>query len=457
MKIVVIGGAGVRTPLLMPALARRQERLDLRQVVLVDRDEARLELMAPLIQHAAQRHNATFDLSWTTEAAEALTGADAVITTIRVGGEEARVLDERIARRHGVLAQETTGVGGFAMALRSIPVIAEYAQMMREMCPHAWLLNFTNPAGLVAQAMVTQFPDLKVAGICDTPMGLQSAVAHAFQRRPDQVSARFFGLNHLSWLAEAVIDGENVVPRIVADPELASRIEELSLFEPGLLRLLGILPNEYLYFYYYRERAVANIASAEETRGEQVRRLSRELIQELREIDPAANPTSAHHRYQRYLHSRHGSYLAMETGGAIQHQGDRETESDPQAEGEGYAGVALDILAPAGKLAEVVANVPNGGAIPGMRADDAVEVTCHRDATGLHPVPFERVPEEELLLMQTVKQYERLTVEAIRTHSRQSAIEALMTHPLIGSYSLAEGLLSDILKVHRQYVGEWSA
>lgn len=454
MKLVVIGGGGVRTPLLMPALARRQNLIDLRQVVLLDNDEAKLTTMAPLSESAAQRVGATFDLSYTTDAREALRDAGTVITTIRPGGEEARVQDERIALRHGVLGQETTGPGGFAMALRTIPAVAAYAQLMRELCPEAWLLNFTNPAGLVAQALTTRFPDLKIVGICDTPMGLQHALAHLFQRDPSDVPARFFGLNHLSWLPEALVDGENVVPRIAREPALSARIPQLALFEPSLIRLLNMLPNEYLYFYYYRDQAIANIQTAEETRGEQVRRLSAELLHDLRQIDPATNPDAATERYHRYLDSRHGSYMAMETGGTARHESAEETEPEP--EGEGYAGVALDILtASAGKPSSLVANVPNRGAIPGMREDDVVEITCRCDETGVHPVPMEQVPEDALLLMQAVKRYERLTVEAIRDRSRDTAIEALMDHPLVGSYPVAQGLVSAYLDSGRDWVGEW--
>lgn len=455
MKLVVIGGGGVRTPLLMPALVRRQETLDLQQVVLVDNDEAKLTTMAPLSQAAAEREGAEFELEATPQAGEALRGASAVITTIRPGGEEARVLDEHIALQHGVLGQETTGPGGFAMALRTIPAVAAYAKMMRELCPDAWLLNFTNPAGLVAQAITTEFPDLKVVGICDTPMGLQHAVARSVGKPAAEMPARFFGLNHLSWLAEALVDGENVIPRISRNPELIAAIPQLSLFDPELIALIGMLPNEYLYFYYYRDRALANIQNARETRGEQVRRLSAELLDDLRQIDPIANPEQARRRYQAYLDKRHGTYLATESGGKAEHEDDR--SEDPEPEGEGYAGVALDVLtAAAGKPATLVANVPNRGAIPGMQDDDVVEVTCRCDQTGLHPVGLDDVPDDALLLMQAVKRYERLTVEAIRSCSREEAVEALMVHPLVGSYPVAASLVPAYLAAHEEYVGQWA-
>lgn len=458
MKITIIGGAGVRTPLLMSALARRQSQIDLTDVTLVDRDEAKLAVMGPLCRHAANTAGAAFGLDWTTDASEALPGSSAVITTIRVGGEDARVLDERIALERGVLGQETTGPGGFAMSLRTIPAVSAYAEMMRALCPDAWLLNFTNPAGLVAQALSTGFPDVKVVGICDTPTGMHRRVAAAFGRSASQVPIRFFGLNHLSWMAQALIDGENVVPRIIGDPTLARRVPELALFDQDLLRLVGMLPNEYLYFYYYREQAVDHIKAAGETRGEQVRRLSGDLLGDLREVDPAAHPERAWQRYRAYLDSRHGTYMAAETASSGMHAEEERKPEERSEEGEGYAGVALDILTSAqGEPREIVANVPNRGAVPGMREDDVVEVACRSDQTGLHPIPMDSVPEDELLLMQQVKQYERLTVEAVRNHSRECAVEALMNHPLVGSYSLSRSLVDAYLTAHREYVGEWAA
>jgi 6-phospho-beta-glucosidase len=457
MKLTVIGGAGVRSPLLMPALARRQQSIDLRQVVLVDGDEAKLNVMGPLCRHAARRAGATFDVTWTTEIGEALPGTGAVITTIRPGTEGGRVADERIALEHGVLGQETTGAGGFAMALRTIPAVVEIARQMERHCPTAPLLNFTNPAGLVVQALIAQFPQLQIVGICDTPTSMRRQVAAAFNRTTEEVPVRFFGLNHLSWMSEALVDGTNVVPRIVQDPALRAHLPELALFDVEFLQLLGMLPNEYLYFYYYRERALANIRAATETRGQQVQRLSAQLVGDLADIDPAAQPERAWDRYQQYQNERRGTYLAMESGSETTEDSSEHFETDQGDAGEGYGGVALDILTAAtGHPSELVVNVPNDGAIAGMRDDDVVEVACRCDDQGIRPIRLDAIPEDQLLLMQAVKRYERLTVEAVATRSRERAVQALLVHPLIGSYSLARGLVTAYLEEHRAYVGEWN-
>lgn len=451
MKLVVIGGAGVRAPLIMPALVRRHAALGLTEVALVDTDEEKLGLITPLVRYAADRQGARFRITATPDAREALPGADGVITTIRVGAEAGRVLDERIALQHGVLGQETTGPAGFAMALRTIPAVAAYAGLMQELCPGAWLLNFTNPAGLVTQALTERYPDMKIAGICDTPTGLHRAVAHAYGQDAARVPVQLFGLNHLSWMTEALVDGENVVPEVIRRPGLRRRIEELGYFDPELLALLGVLPNEYLYYYYYRDQAVAHILAAGETRGEQVQRLSAALINDLREIRPEQHPERAWQRYRAYLNERHGTYMAMETA-TSRHEAE---EVPPGAEGEGYAGVALDILAAEGEPARIIANVPNRGAVPGLRDDDVVEIVCLADHSGLHPIPMEQVPADEYSLMLRVKQYERHTVEAIRTRSRREAIAALMDHPLVGSYPVADSLVKAYLTAHAAHVGEW--
>jgi len=459
MKLAIVGGGGIRTPLLMSALARRQRAIDLQEVQLMDLDEVKLSLIAPLCEHVARSAGATFRLTWTTQSEDALSGARGVITTIRVGGERARAVDERIALDAGVLGQETTGPAGFAMALRSIPAVSKYAAMMRTLCPDAWLLNFTNPAGLVAQAITQAFPDLKIAGICDSPTSLWRDVAAAYGRQSPDVPVRFYGLNHLSWMAEASVDGVNIVPDLLTDEARLRQIRELSLFEPRLLRLIGMLPNEYLYYYYYRNEALAHIRAGGETRGEQILRLSGNLMADLRKIDPTKHPDRALRLYRDYMIRRHSTYMAVETGGSAE-TGDADSEMDNHAQaddGEGYAGVALDILAAAaGGGARVVANVPNRGAIPGMRDDDVVETTCDCDAAGLHPLRLESVNEDALLLMQQVKRYERLTVEAISEGSRDLAIEALLAHPLVGSYPIARALVKAYLLAHRDLVGEWA-
>ncbi len=453
MKITIVGGAGVRTPLFMRSLVRQAPDLGLSVVTLMDRDEEKLALIGALCGEVVRLADNPFALELSTDIRQALVGADFVVTTIRVGQEAGRVLDERIALKHGVLGQETTGPGGFAMALRSIPAILECADLMAEICPAAWLINFTNPAGLVTQAITAARPSLHVAGICDAPPSMLRNVARALDRRTEDLTFDLFGLNHLSWISAARLDGEDLLPRLLADDALLASMPELP-FEPALLRLLGLIPNEYLYYYYYRERAVANIGRARETRSEQIQRLSAALLDHLREADPRRNPERGLAILSDYLLARSGSYMSAETGGTM------DTGVDSVAHGEqsdGYAGVALAVIraVTAGDKPRIVLNTPNRGIISGLDDNDVIETFCTVDQTGVIPLPVGAIPEHAMALIRDVKRYERLTVEAIAQRSRDTAVMALMAHPLVGSYSLATSLVDDYLIAHQPYIGEW--
>jgi len=454
VKLTIIGGAGVRTPLFIRGLGRLAPALGLTQVTLMDVQEEKLNLIGALCRHVLRQAGDPVALDLTTDPRLALSGADFVVTTIRVGNEPARALDERIALNLGVLGQETTGPGGFAMALRSIPAILGYADLMAEVCPNAWLLNFTNPAGLVAQAIADARPAMRVAGICDTPPTMLRVVSHALGRPQEELDFTFYGLNHLSWLAAARYQGEDLLPALLAD-DAALRALPDEPFDPALVRMIGMLPNEYLYYYYYRERALANILAAKESRGEQVARLSAKLLDDLRSVDPARRPDQGMAVYRAYLGTRRGSYMAAETGGQM----DRGADEVALADGnEGYAGVALAVIGAvaSGSAHKLILNLPNRGAIPGLADGDVVEARCLVDGAGAHPLPVDTVPDHALLLMRQVKRYERLTVEAIRRRSRDLAVEALVAHPLVGSYSLATALVEQYLTAHAQYVGQWS-
>jgi len=371
------------------------------------------------------------------------------------------VLDERIALRHGVLGQETTGPGGFAMALRSIPAILGYARLRDELCPNAWMFNFTNPAGLVAQAL-HDAGFARAVGICDSANGAQAAIAPRLGCAANDLRPEVFGLNHLSWTRRVMYRGEDVLPRLLADPEVL-RETRLNIFEPALVRHLGMWLNEYLYYFYYAERAVAAISAEERTRGEEVLMLNRDLLAQLQQLDLARDFDAALAVYYRYERRRSSTYMHYAQQDApTPEEADALfsttfLEVDPH-EGEGYAGVALDIMAAltTGEPHYTALNVPNAGAIAGMAADDVVEVSCVVDGDGVHPLPIGTIPDGPALLMQVIKRYERLTVRAVAERSRALAIDALMAHPLVLSYSRARALVDEYLAAHAPYVGEWA-
>ena len=461
MKLTVIGGGGVRAPLFVASALRRAAALGLDEICLMDVDGPKLALTGALAQGVARKAGSPMRVTTTTDARQALDGASFVVTTIRIGGDEGRVLDERIALRHGVLGQETTGPGGFAMALRSIPAILGYARLRDELCPDAWMFNFTNPAGLVTQAL-HDAGFARAVGICDSANGAQEAIAARLGCAANDLRPEVFGLNHLSWTRRVTYQGEDVLPRLLADPEVL-RETRLNIFEPALVRHLEMWLNEYLYYFYYAERAVAAISAEERTRGEEVLMLNRDLLAQLKQLDPARDLDAALAAYYRYERRRSSTYMHYAQQDApTPEEADALfsatfLEVDPH-EGEGYAGVALDIMAAltTGEPRYTALNVPNNGAIAGMAVDDVVEVSCVVNGDGVHTLPIGAIPDGPALLMQVIKRYERLTVRAVAERSRALAIDALMAHPLVLSYSRARALVDEYLAAHAPYVGEWA-
>jgi 6-phospho-beta-glucosidase len=457
MKITVIGGGGVRTPRIIPSLVRRAERLDLRELWLMDIDGAKLELIGGLCQALAKQQGAPFQVILSTDPRESIRGARHIITTIRPGFEEGRAVDERIAFRHGVLGQETTGAGGFAMAMRSLPAILEYCRLADELAPGAWIYNFTNPAGLVAQGL-TDAGVQRVVGICDSANGAQNAASRYLGVSLERVRHEVFGLNHLSWTRSVRVDpdpdgtgGEEMLPALLADPRFVESTH-MSMFDPDLRESLGMFLNEYLHYFYHRDEALAALLAKPETRGEEVVRLTRELLDRLQAVDAAKNPQAGLAVYHDVMGKRGATYMAH-----ARHAKPRQTVQTVEADDEGYAGVALGCVEAitTGAPHFTGLNVPNNGAIAGMADDDVVEVSCVIGSEGPQPLYVGDVPEGQYLLMRDVKRYERLASQAILQRSRKFAAEALTAHPLIGSYPLAKTLVDEFIEAHQDTVGTW--
>ncbi len=453
MKLTIIGGGGIRTPLAIPPILRRAERLGITELSLMDINEEKLRFFGSLSREQIRLEGNPFQISLTTDARSALEGADFVITTIRVGDDYARVLDERVALRHGILGQETTGAGGFAMALRSIPAILGYAQLLKQMNPYAWILNFTNPAGMVTQALRDQGFE-RTIGICDSANSAQKSVANWHGILANEMRAEVFGLNHLSWTRSVTHEGQDWLAPLLHNPDFQSGTF-LHLFDPELIEDLGMWLNEYLYYWYYSKQAVEQMKDEELTRGEAIMAWNQELLDQLRQVDVENNPLAAREYYNRYMTRRVGSYMksdemmAEEEHASVGYLGHEEEE--------GYMGVALDTILSlhTGEVLFTALNVPNEGAIACMDPQDVVEVSCQIDGNGIHPVKIGAIPEHQELLMRTVKLYEKLAVEAIIERSRSKAAKALMIHPLIYSYPLAKQLVREYLEVHADNIDVW--
>jgi 6-phospho-beta-glucosidase len=450
MKITILGAAGVRTPLIVRAMAFRQEQLGLDELALMDLDADRLGLIGALTEPMEQAGQLNFHISRTTDARQALASADFVITTFRVGGIESRIVDERVPLDLGYLGQETTGPGGFAMGLRSIPVILDYVKLMEQVCPQAWLVNFANPAGMLAEAVLRATGWQRVAGICDAPSSMaRVAAALAGAPEPD-IFLDYFGLNHLGWVRAVIHNQRDYLPQFLEMLQTIGSFPGLP-FDPRFLITLRMIPNEYLYYYYHSQEAVKNILNAGQTRGESIAALNHQLFDELRRLKAGGDVDGMQATYQAYIEKRGQSYMVKETGRSHNPR-DFTPEVAEAIAGEGYAGVALNLIESlkGAKPRQMILNVPNRGAIHGMGSDDVVEIPAFVGHDQIRPLAVGEVPAQCLGLIQQVKAYEQLTIQAALEGSYNLAVEALIVHPLVRDASAARQILDGYIQRHGQ-------
>jgi alpha-galactosidase/6-phospho-beta-glucosidase family protein len=443
MKITLLG-AGVRAPFVLRGLAASRADLGLEEVVIHDTDATRLGVMAALGGYLASEWGAGYVVSGDPDPRSAVSGARFVFSAIRPGQEAARAVDEDVPLKHGVLGQETTGPGGFAMALRTIPAMLSYAQIIKEAAPDALLVNFTNPVGIVMQAL-HDHSRVRAVGICDGPIAMQRSVAEFLGIPREQVHADYFGLNHCGWIHRVLVDGRDRLPELLERfEELQAADEQWRPFDPALVRAVGMLPMEYLYFYYYRDQAVAHIRGSGSSRGRQLQDLNEALWPALGQLVSTGDLHGARQAWERAMGERDATYFAREQGTTMPIEAD---EPSDVFEGEGYEGVATAVMAAAVRRRKIplILNVPNKGAIGGLRDDDVVEVTCLADEHGAHPIAQGRMPDQQLALIDQVKVFERLTVAAAVEGSYDAALCALLAHPLVPSYPVARAILDDYL------------
>jgi 6-phospho-beta-glucosidase len=437
-------GSGVRAPFVLRGLAAGQEELGLDEVVLHDTDPERLDLMTALGRHLCSQWGARFSVRGEADARTAIGGARFVFSAIRPGQERARAVDEEVPLKFGVLGQETTGPGGFAMALRTIPAMLGYARLIEEEAPDALLVNFTNPVGIVCQAL-HDHSEVRFVGICDGPISMHRSVASFLDLPRERVHVDYAGLNHCGWIHRVLVDGGDRLPELLERfDELQAADEEWRLFDAELVRSIGMLPMEYLYFYYYRDRAVSYIHGSGSSRGRQLQALNDALWPALRTSVDADDLPGARAAWERAMVERGATYFARERGEMVSDGVDEEEGPVGDAfEGEGYEGVATAVMAAAvrRRSTPLILNVPNRGAIGGLLDDDVVEVTSLADEHGAHPLAQGTLPETALDLIRQVKLYERRTVTAAVEGSYEAALDALLAHPLVASYPAAKAVL----------------
>lgn len=453
MKITVIGGGGVRSMFLAKSIAQKAQRLHIDELCFMDNNEQKLRIYGGMAAHVAKLLCPEMKFSLTSDAVEAVKDADYVITTIRVGEDDMRAKDERIALNKGVLGQETTGAAGFSFAMRSVPALAEYCELIKKYSKKdVKVFNFTNPAGVVSQTLRDMGYDFTY-GICDAPSGMLRSFALLYGESPDDIVGEVYGLNHLSYFKSIKLCGKEIMPELIENDD-AYKNSDMRYFSKALLRDRKAVLNEYLYYFYYREQAVENILNADKTRGEQIRDINKNMTAELSQMDVENDFEGCLEVFNKWYGMREGSYMASETG--VKRTAPWKFNIYEEDDG-GYAGVALKFIenAQSGTTGTMIMCIPNENSIDGLRADDVVEITCDVNSNGCTPHHIGEVDEQNLELIRRVKVYERLSSKAIRNKDKSAAIQALTLHPLVNSYSLACALAEEYIEHNKEYSNGW--
>ncbi|WPB93197.1 6-phospho-beta-glucosidase [Streptomyces malaysiensis] len=417
MKLAVVGGGSTYTPELIDGFARLRDALPLEELVLVDPAADRLELVGGLARRifAKQGHPGT--ISWTDDLDAGVDGADAVLLQLRVGGQAARNQDETWPLECGCVGQETTGAGGLAKALRTVPVVLDIAERVRRRNPDAWIVDFTNPVGIVTRALLTA--GHRAVGLCNVAIGFQRKFARLLGVEPGEVTLEHVGLNHLTWERSVRIggtDGEDVLPKLLA--EHGGAIAGDLRMPRTLVERLGVVPSYYLRYYYQHDAVVRELRS-KPSRAAEVAAIERELLEMYG--DPALDEKPE---------------LLGKRGGAF------------------YSEAAVDLtsslLRDTGEVR--IVNTLNQGTLPFLPDDAVIEVPASVDAQGAKPLPVR--PLEPLFagLVANVTAYEHLALEAALKGGRERVFQALLSHPLIGQIEYAEKLTDDLIAHNREHL-----
>ena len=428
MKVAVIGGGSTYTPELVNGFLARMEQFPLKELWLMDIDAKRLEIVGGFAQRMVEVKGNPFKVVLSTNQRESVEGASYVTTQLRVGQMEARRRDEYLGKRHGLIGQETTGVGGMAKALRTIPVILKIAEDMRELAPGAMLANFTNPSGLVTQALSQYVPDVLAVGVCNVAIGVKTMILAELEKatdkpiNPERAELQTLGLNHLSWHRGFTVDGEDVWPQVIEGYITELKAEEEPEWEPHTIEALKMIPNYYLQYFYHTDKKLAEQEKWPPSRAEEVMEIEKDLLREY--ADPELKEPPAE------LMLRGGAY---------------------------YSTVATQLLnAHYNDLGEThVVNTRNNGAVKEWPDGWVLEMPAKISRKGVEALPAEPLPPVCFGLIAQVKAYELLTVEAAVHGDRNAAYQALLTHPLGPKADKIPAVLEDMLETHREYLPQF--
>ena len=429
LKVAVIGGGSTYTPELVNGFLARLEQFPLNELWLMDIDKERLDVVGGFAQRMVEAKGSPFKIVLSTNQRESVTDASYVTTQLRVGHMEARRRDEYLGLRHGLIGQETTGVGGMAKALRTIPVIMKIAQDIKEVArPGTMLVNFTNPAGLVTQALSKYAEDVPAVGVCNVPITAKMGIIEGLEKatgkkiNPDHTELDTLGLNHLSWHRGFTIDGEDVWPQVIQGFIDELKKEEHPEWDPRTIEILRMMPNYYLQYFYHTDKKLKSQEAWPPSRAEEVIEIEKDLLREY--ADPNLNEPPAD---------------LMKRGGAY------------------YSTVATQLLnAHYNDLGEThVVNIKNDGAVKEWPAEWVLEIPSTVKKSGITPIPTEPLPLSQFGLISAVKAYELLTVEAAVHGDRKAAYEALLANPIGPKADKVQAVLDDMLETHKEHLPQF--
>ena len=422
LKLTIIGAGSTYTPELIEGIIERYDHLPVTELVLMDINQRKLDIVGGLCKRMIEKAGLKTEVKLMLELKEALMHADFVLTQIRVGQLACRILDEKIPLKYGLIGQETTGIGGFFKALRTIPALLEIAKCMESVCPDAWLINFSNPSGILAQAL-QNYTKIKTIGLCNVPINMIEGLEKGLGKT--NLDVEYVGLNHLSYITGVKKDGEDLLLDALKQGVNGQGMKNIPLegFSSELVKTIGAIPSSYLEYFYYREDKLKHLLEEEKCRGEVCMDIEERLLTLYQDDNLCIKP--------KELESRGGARYSE-------------------------AAISLVDAIYNDKKEVHIVNTLNQGALEFMDCDDSVEISAVIGRNGVTPVPIRGFKNKHIMeLMQTVKAYERHTVEAAIHGNTAEAMKALLIHPLVGDYKIAKACFEEMKEAHKAYLPQF--
>jgi 6-phospho-beta-glucosidase len=424
LKIAIIGAGSTYTPELIDGFIKRKNELPVTSFYLMDIDRRKLGIVGKFVKRMLDANDIKCKFVMTEDLKTAVKNADFVLAQVRVGKLDARIKDEKIPLKYDLIGQETTGIGGFMKALRTIPVMMEIAEYIENYSPDAWLINFSNPSGIIAEALLNN-TNVKMISLCNVPIIMKK---EAMQRVPEEaksVCIDYVGLNHLSWITGIYCDGREVLQDQLLDKYDFVNMKNIPKMDidKELIKSIRSIPSSYLQYYYYRERQLQHMKDEKKCRGEVCLEIEEELLKLYQQPELKEKPA---------LLDKRGGHL--------------------------YSDVAVSLVSAIynNKNEEHIVNVKNNGALDFMANDDVVEINCIVNKNGVTPLPLKNLDNDHIKgMMRVIKAYEKHTVKAGIHGDYNEALNALLIHPLVGDFRKAKGALDELLEAHKEFLPQF--